>query len=112
MSIVPDSYAGIFPAGTQGPLIFQYGFCFSGFLSPALYAKCLAQNLTMQEIDHEFMAKMPGVPFSFIQSKADNIQISFYESVGRTYGIPSRITPDPFYNLTNEVFEVLYCNLL
>ena len=105
-------FIGVFPEGTQGPLIYDYGFCTSGFISRPLYEQCINQNLTLQAIDNEFMSLMPSVPFSFIQSKVDNIQISFYESVGRTFGIPSRVTPEEFYNLTNIVFEVFICALI
>jgi hypothetical protein len=65
--VVPDSYAGVFPPGTQGPLIYNYGFCSSGFLSEDLYQKCINQELTLQEINMEFISAIPNVPTSFIQ---------------------------------------------
>ena len=66
-AVVPDSYAGVFPVGSQGPLVYNYGFCSSGFLSDPLYQKCMNQELTLQDINMEFIANTPSVPTSFIQ---------------------------------------------
>ena len=47
-AIVPDSYAGVFPEGTQGPLIESYGMCTASFLTPSQLSSCLAKTLTLQ----------------------------------------------------------------
>ena len=104
-AVVPDSYAGIFPPGTAGPLVYDYGFCTSGFLSQALYAKCMDQTLTMQDMDLEFIAATPTVPYTFIQSKVDDVQISFYIAIGLTNNVTDpTINPSEFYDDVNKVF--------
>eukprot|EP01038_Epipyxis_sp_PR26KG_P006370 gene6370-8772_t len=104
-SVIPDSYAGVFPEGSQGPLIYQYGFCKSGFLSSSLYSKCMAQTLTFQDINLEFFAATPNVPYSFIQAKVDEVQISFYIAIGAsTPNATANITPTEFYNGVNDIF--------
>ena len=103
-AVVPDSYAGIFPPGTTGPLVKGYGFCTSGFLSPALYAKCMDETITMMDIDLEFIATTPTVPYAFIQSKTDIVQQSFYVAIGKSSNASAAITPTQFYNDVNDAF--------
>ena len=38
-----------------------------GFINDENYAKCLDETLTLQDINAEFIAANPDVPFSFIQ---------------------------------------------
>ena len=111
-AVVPDSYAGIFPEGTTGPLVYDYGFCSSGFLSPELYAKCMDQTITMQDIDLEFIAATPTVPYTFIQSKVDDVQISFYIAIGLTSHVEDPlINTTEFYDDVNSVFGLYNANL-
>lgn len=107
VAVVPDSYAGVFPPGSQGPLIKNYGFCKSGFLSSALTQQCNNDQITLQAIELEFMGKNPHIPLSFIQSKTDAVQISFYIAIGAsTPNTTASITPTEFYNGVNEIFEM------
>lgn len=107
VAVVPDSYAGVFPPGSQGPLIKDYGFCKSGFLSPELTQQCNNGDITLQAIDLEFMKKNPHIPVSFIQSKTDAVQISFYIAIGAsTPNTTASITPAEFYNQVNQIFEL------
>ena len=46
--MVADSYAGIFPNGTQGPLIASYGMCAIPVLEGDLLASCHQATLTIQ----------------------------------------------------------------
>jgi hypothetical protein len=104
-AVIPDSYAGIFPDGTSGPLVYNYGFCTSGFLSPSLLAKCNDQTLTMQEILLEFAGNTPTVPYNFIQSKIDIVQQAFYVAIGVTSNATQKlINPTEFYNDVNVAF--------
>ena len=106
-SILPDSYAGVFPPNSQGPLVYNFGFCSSGFLSPANYAKCVNQQLTLQDINMQNMRDSPSVPVTFVQSKTDIVQMSFYVAIGMTTPNTSAlITPKTFYSDVNKVFEV------
>lgn len=106
-AIMPDSYAGLFPEGTMGPVIYEYNFCDSGFLSAELTQKCLRQELTLQDIDLEFMAATPSVPYTFIQSKVDSVQMSYYVSLGVLSNASDwMITPSEFYEGVNDIFSL------
>lgn len=106
-AVIPDSYAGVFPEGSQGPLIKGYGMCTvsEGFINAENQAKCEAETLTLQDINSEFIAATPEVPFSFIQSKTDIVQISFYSSIAFSMNMSAAITPAQFYNDVNTIFE-------
>lgn len=104
-AVVPDSYAGIFPEGTTGPLVYGYGFCTAGFLSPSAQAKCEAQQLTMQDIGLDLFAATPSVPYALIQSKVDIVQQSFFVAIGVTANATQKaITPSEFYADVNAAF--------
>jgi hypothetical protein len=108
-AVVPDSYAGVFPEGSMGPLIYSYGFCNSGFLSDDLQKKCDAQTLTLQDIDLEFFSSNPTVPVSFIQSKVDIVQQSFFIAIGvTTNNTEKTINPTEFYADVNIIFGDTY----
>ena len=104
-AVVPDSYAGFFPDGSIGPLIYDYGYCTSGFLSSTLYNKCMNKQLTLVDINMEFQSATKKIPYNFIQSKTDSIQLSFYMAVAASTGIPPLvITPTDFYVGVNKIF--------
>eukprot|EP01040_Poterioochromonas_malhamensis_P003221 gene3221-3433_t len=104
-AVVPDSYAGVFPDNSLGPLIYDFGFCSSGFLNDALYKKCMNQELTLEALNLDFMTNNPFVPYSFIQSKTDAVQISFYISIATsTNATQKTITPAQFYKKVNDLF--------
>ena len=105
-AVVPDSYAGVFPPGSQGPLIYGYGMCTVAplFLSDDLVEKCWNQELTFQDMMEEIIVSAPRVPFSYVQSKEDDVQQSFYVAIGRTTGTAASITPSEFYYKVNEIF--------
>ena len=72
VSVIPDSYAGVFPDGAIGPLFYEYNFCSSGFLSEELYTKCMNKELTNMDVMSEYLAKSPDVPVSFIQVRCSD----------------------------------------
>lgn len=105
-AIVPDSYVGVFPEGVIGQLIYNFGFCSSGFLSPELYAKCMAQQLTLTDINLEFIAQNPSVPYGFVQSKVDIVQQAFYIAVAFTTNTTDQlISPTEFYESVTDIFS-------
>jgi hypothetical protein len=104
-AVVPDSYAGIFPDGTMGPLISSFGFCNTELAFPDIKDQCVAQTLTLMDIDRATMNAIKSVPFTFIQSKTDIVQQSFYVSVGVSMNSTQKaITPAEFYSDVTKVF--------
>lgn len=79
---------------------------FEGFVNSENLAKCEAETLTLQDINAEFISATPDVPFSFIQSKTDIVQMSFYVAIGLTTpNSTAAITPEIFYDDVNTIFE-------
>ena len=105
-AVIPDSYAGVFPPGSQGPLIYNYGLCnvAPNFLSPALVDACWNQTLDFQMIMEEQIPLTPNVPYAYLQSKADAVQQSFYVAIGLTTGTSAFIDPELFYAGVNDIF--------
>jgi hypothetical protein len=103
-AIIPDSYAGVFPDGSQGPLVYGYGLCTWEHLPTILKESCNAQKLTIQQINEEFQRSNSHIPFGFIQSKADIVQQSFYVAIGFTTDTGAFITPEIFYQDVNQIF--------
>jgi hypothetical protein len=104
-AVVADSYAGVFPAGTMGPLIYQYGLCSSGFIPASLMNTCNAQTLTLDQLDAVWISEMPTKPWAFIQSKADIVQMSFYEALALSFNTTDKaVSPSIFYAGVNTIF--------
>ena len=109
-AIVPDSYAGVFPDGSEGPLIQSFGFCQTPLVSNDLKSLCVSKQLTMKMIMEKNLANVKNIPYAYIQSKVDEVQMSFYVSVGITTNTSSMITPLSFYARTNEIFGAYNLN--
>jgi hypothetical protein len=104
-AVIPDSYAGVFPEGSMGPLMYSFGFCNSGFLSETLYKKCMQQQLEVTDIDLEAIQTMPTLPFAFIQSKSDIVQRSFYDAIALTVNSTKKVIgAAEFYQGVNTIF--------
>lgn len=104
-AVVPDSYAGIFPPGTEGPLIKDFGFCNAPWLSTPVYEQCMDETLTLRAINTDGVSSSPAIPYCFIQSKTDIVQESFYVAIGVTMpNASAAITPEEFYADVNELF--------
>lgn len=105
-AIIPDSYAGVFPPNSQGPLMKSFGFCTGPFLTPYpnMLQTCNEGDFSLQDLMKEYMKDSPSIPFSYIQSKTDDVQMSFYVAIGLTTNASAEITPTEFYNDLNVIF--------
>jgi len=105
-AVVPDSYAGVFPEGSLGPLIYDFGFCNAKFLSDELRATCNNKNLVLYDVTVNTFVSTPNVLYSFVQAKTDEVQISFYIAIAATtMGSDITITPSEFYSEVNTIFS-------
>ena len=105
MAIVPDSYAGVFPPNTVGPLMKTFGLCGSNLIASSLVQSCNAGTLSIEDVMLVNIQKYPNIPFAYIQSKIDAIQQSFYITLGlTTRGASAFITPSLFYDGVNSIF--------
>lgn len=103
-AVVPDSYAAVFPSGSQGKLLASYNFCSWEHLPSELASSCAAQTISFQSINAYSQSSFANVAFGFIQSKDDDVQMSLYSQVGVNYGLNSTITDSEFYADVNDIF--------
>lgn len=105
MAVIPDSYAGVFPAGSIGPLMVSFGVCSTSLIPLSLKEDCLLGKLEIHDVARVHISKFPDVPFAYIQSKIDAVQQSFYVAMGlTTRNASAAITPANFYADVSEVF--------
>jgi hypothetical protein len=111
-AVVPDSFAGLLPGDSFGQMLYDYGYCASGFLSSSLTTKCINKQLTFDDINLEFIGKNPQVPYAFIESKVDSVQVSFYISVAdmTNNSTPIPMNPTEFYTELNTLFGAYNLN--
>mmetsp|Transcript_13928 Transcript_13928/g.37017 ORF Transcript_13928/g.37017 Transcript_13928/m.37017 type:complete len:502 (-) Transcript_13928:109-1614(-) len=107
-SVVADSYLGIFPEGTQGPIIGKtFNACGLPLLSSSLAASCDAGTITVQEMVEEALSTTDfgNVSWTYVNSKTDAVQISFYSAICLLGpgNLSQLISPDEYYALVNEV---------
>jgi len=103
-SVIVDSYMGIFPSGTQGPTIKNFGCCnlpiFADFR-----AECEAETSNIQDVFAFAMQSHPGVAFSVIQAKGDLVQIGFYAAIAITFGRLDIILANSLFKRSNSIKE-------
>jgi len=106
-AVIADSYAGIFPPGTQGPYIFDFGACSNSIWPPDLLDLCSKKEATLQMVFSRAIKRFPNVKFGIIQSKADSMQRTFYRGIALTHGMfrKSRLSGPQLFYETNAVFE-------
>merc|ERR1719343_907912 len=105
-AVIVDSYMGVFPSGTQGPTIKNFGTCplpiFEDF--PAQYHQaCDAGTITIQDIFGFAIESHPGVAFAMIQPKTDLVQTAFYAAIAITFGRLDIILGNGLYERSNEI---------
>jgi len=106
-SVIMDSYAALFPEGTQGETLYRWGLCGLPILSNDLKGPCEAKTLSVQAIIEAAMKKHPEVAFASIQSKVDSTQLWFYKGMAQSWGKMEdmALSGGDFYQGTNAIFR-------
>jgi len=108
-SVIVDSYMGIFPSGTQGPTIKNFGACnlpiFSEFKDD-----CEAESVTIQDVFDNAIQSHPSVAFSVIQPKEDLVQIGFYAAIALTFGRLDIVLGFDLYERSNRIKGNMFDN--
>ena len=118
VSVVADSFAGVgFATGTLPGLLKNYGVCgllptLNQIAAKTLVAPCRAGNLVFNDIVMSNMRTYPKVPFCFIQSMHDEVQMAFFDGENLLDGSFSSISgPNTFFSLTLTLFQQKYNTL-
>eukprot|EP00457_Paulinella_chromatophora_P006994 gb/GEZN01007014.1/.p1 GENE.gb/GEZN01007014.1/~~gb/GEZN01007014.1/.p1 ORF type:complete len:438 (+),score=56.36 gb/GEZN01007014.1/:55-1368(+) len=106
-SVIVDSYAGVIDC--MGALIARFGGCnsvlmdvYPGFVQQ----KCLAESLRLEDLVPMGLLQDPKVVWSFLQSKYDAVQITYYAAVAALcLEAKAKITPEWFYAWVNQILE-------
>lgn len=104
-SVIVDSYMGVFPGGTQGPTIKNFGVCnlpiWQNFRS-----ECEAENSNIQDLFDFAMAAHPTVAFATIQPKWDLVQRVFYGAIALSFAnFRLYMSTTGFYEETNKMLQ-------
>jgi len=99
-AVIVDSYMGVFPSGTQGPTIKNFGACnlpmFADFKDD-----CDAERVTIQDVFDFAIEQHPSAAFSFIQPKEDLVQRAFYAAIALSFGRISLLGGNGLYEASN-----------
>jgi len=108
-TVLLDSYAGIFPPGTQGQTLQSWGACKTGLWSSKVQAECDEGTMHIQDPFKEAMAKFPDVAFGSIQSKVDSTQVFFYKGMAQSnfmFGADGAgLSDEAFYAKSLEMYQ-------
>merc|ERR1719232_1464593 len=101
-AVIVDSYMGVFPSGTQGPTIKNFGACNLPIFADFKDA-CERESVTIQDVFDNAIQSHPSVAFSVIQPKADLVQIGFYAAIALTFGRLDIILGINLYERSNRI---------
>ena len=103
-AVIADSFAMVFPPGSEGPLMNSYGLCdvYPALIKNAsLLRECAKGTLEFPPLYMDAMKRNPSVAFSNINSKYDSTQRAYYSGVAAT----DSYSFDPFVlNVTKPLF--------
>jgi len=92
--VLYDSYAGIFPEGTQGTVVKDYFNVCDGtdLLEGKMLEDCKEGTITVQDVVDDTIGKFPNVAFAHINARADLVQRAFWDMI--------------HYSMKNQRFKV------
>lgn len=102
-SVVADSFVSFFPNGTEGLVMQDWGLCTASLLPDEFRAACNSGTLVVEEVMQKFIGLISPAVLTFIQSKEDIVQFSYYYAVALSFGELSLLTPHQFYEATSAI---------
>jgi hypothetical protein len=102
--VIADSYAAIFPTGSQPHFIKDLGICSTGVLQGDMQKKCDKGKISVQNFYDNTMKTFPEVAFANLDSKYDKVQIAFYQAIHVSWnGVPDVLTANFYYQRLSEI---------
>jgi hypothetical protein len=106
-AVVPDSFVGYFPKGTQESILKDTWPPCAGpmadFVSEAVCQQAAAGQMNLQLWMASVVKAWPTVPFAWVQAKEDVIQIEFYSAIAATFFQDPILLPEQLYAGANEI---------
>jgi len=105
--VLADSYAGVFPEGSQPHVFKQYNVCDKSVLSETLQSACEMGTISLKAVFKEAILSNPSATFVSILSKNDAVQKIFYDLIIGSFDDvhDSVISYKKFYGAMNEILE-------
>lgn len=104
-AIVLDSYIGLFPPEVEGELVYSYGMCDLSFLSEYVRALCNSKQANTTLMTYDAMQSAPNVPYLFLHSRTDRVQIKYFNYLVDAYGTSQKIDETSFVQSANSILE-------
>jgi len=104
-SVIVDSYMGVFPEGSQGPTLKNFGVC-----NLPIFAKfrdaCESGTANIQDVFDEAIRAHPKAAFAIVQPKTDIVQRLFYAAISLSYfNLDLYLSSNEFYEITNSQLQ-------
>lgn len=111
-AVVLDSFVGVFPLPI-GKLLAEFGACELPLWSDKYKAECKSAELALYRFVSDQLQTSPNIPFVFIQSSADSVQLSTYNNLAAEHN-SNAIGNDDFATTAFQRFEKysVYSNFL
>jgi len=109
-AVIADSYAGVYPQDTQGPVFRSYGVCGTDVLDDALVQACQNGNISLQAVVTNLLQNNATVTFASIDSKHDWVQTGFYELISDKLGqglVTPRGVRGEYGEFEQQLFDVV-----
>jgi hypothetical protein len=103
-AVVADSYLGVFPGNVEGEVIFDLGMCSLSFMSVDFRDLCEAKQATTADFVTAAMRNQPNLPYLFLQSRFDRVQVKYYNFLAEQYGY-AEIDGDDFEVLADAMVQ-------
>lgn len=108
-TVLADSYLGVFPVNSQGFVLRDIWPACTGTLGASLGGlglggACENGTLSIQAVTTAAAKKHANAPWALIQSKADAVQLGFFEAIALSFKIhPILLSKAEFYERANAV---------
>lgn len=104
-TVIVDSYMGVFPDGSQGRTIKNFGVCNLPIFTK-WKAACESETANIQDVFADAIESHPDVAFAAIQPKWDLVQRAFFGVIALTYfNLDLYQSSERFYETTNSMMQ-------
>ena len=104
-AVVADSYIGLFPADLEGQMMYDYGMCDLYFLTDDMRVLCERKQASVAYWAQVQMQLAPQVPYLFLHSRTDRVQIKYYNYLVESFGLEEELDEEGFVEGADAMLE-------